>query len=198
MDDVQHVKEYFDCRAEQWDQICHHDPAKLEALATLADIQPDQNILDIACGTGAMFDVLLRRKPHRLVGVDLSDRMISVARQKYPLPNVELFAQDILEFSQTGFDTAFIYSAYPHFSNKIALCKKVWECLKTGGRFLVAHSEGRKTIDARHQSPQVQRVSTHLGTAEQEARIWKEQFDVDILIDTPFLYVISGVKTTGL
>lgn len=196
MDGIQQVKEYFDARAAQWDQMCHHDPEKLAALVTLAGVRPGQKILDIACGTGALFDTLLQRQPSRLVGVDVSDQMIAVVRQKYPLSCVELVAADVLDFSQTGFDTAFLYSAYPHFADKEALARKVWECLAPGGRFMVAHSESRLTIDQRHHSPQVQRVSTHLRPAVQEAAVWQKFFEVDILADTPDLYVISGVKKT--
>ena len=162
MDDIQHVKEYFNARADQWDQMCHHDPKKLSALVTLAGVCPGQQILDIACGTGALFDTLLSKQPARLVGVDVSDRMISIAREKYPLPCVELFAMDILDFTETGFDTAFIYSAYPHFADKASLARAVWKALRPGGRFMVAHSESRATIDQRHHSPQVQRISTCL------------------------------------
>lgn len=194
MDDIQHVKEYFNAQADQWDQMCHHDPEKLSALVTLAGVRPGQQILDIACGTGALFDTLLSKQPARLAGVDVSDRMIAIAREKYPLPCVELFAMDILDFTETGFDTAFIYSAYPHFADKAALAKVVWKALRPGGRFMVAHSESRATIDQRHHSPQVQRVSTHLQPALQEAEVWRDLFQVDILADTPDLYVISGVK----
>ena len=194
MDDIQHVKEYFNARADQWDQMCHHDPKKLSALVTLAGVCPGQQILDIACGTGALFDTLLSKQPARLVGVDVSDRMISIAREKYPLPCVELFAMDILDFTETGFDTAFIYSAYPHFSDKASLARAVWKALRPGGRFMVAHSESRATIDQRHHIPQVQRISTHLQPALQEADVWRDLFQVDILADTPDLYVISGVK----
>lgn len=194
MDDVQHVKEYFNARADQWDQMCHHDPGKLSALVALAGVHPGQQILDIACGTGALFDTLLSKQPQRLVGVDVSDRMIAIARKKYPLPYVELFAMDIFDFPETGFDTAFIYSAYPHFADKAALARAVWKALRPGGRFMVAHSESRATIDQRHHSPQVQRVSTHLQPALQEAEAWRDLFQVDILADTPDLYIISGVK----
>ena len=194
MDDLQHVKEYFDARAAQWDRNCHHDPEKLAALIALAGVQPGQRILDIACGTGALFGALLRKQPLHLVGVDVSDQMIAIAKRKYPLPCVELFAMDILDFSQTGFDHAFIYSAYPHFGDKTALARKVWQCLATGGRFMIAHSESRTVIDQRHQSPQVQRVSTHLGPVEEEALPWQTLFHVDILADTPDFYILSGTK----
>ena len=40
MDGIQQVKEYFDARAAQWDQMCHHDPEKLAALVTLAGVRP--------------------------------------------------------------------------------------------------------------------------------------------------------------
>lgn len=37
------------------------------------------SVLDVACGTGAMFEALRERKPSHITAVDLSEKMIEIA-----------------------------------------------------------------------------------------------------------------------
>lgn len=38
--------------------------------------------MDVACGTGAMFEALRERKPSHITAVDLSEKMIEIAARK--------------------------------------------------------------------------------------------------------------------
>lgn len=194
MHSADQVKAFFDARAPQWDANCSHDPRKLEAVATLADVRPGCRVLDIACGTGVLEPVLLARGAERVTAIDLSEQMIARAREKCGDPRVEFLAGDILEFAQTGFDVAIIYSAYPHFADKEVLARQVWQALAPGGRFIVAHSESRATINGRHHSPAVQAVSTELRPAMEELKAWQGRFTIDQVGDSAHLYFFSGVK----
>jgi demethylmenaquinone methyltransferase/2-methoxy-6-polyprenyl-1,4-benzoquinol methylase len=49
----------------------------------LAKVPPSQAILDLACGTGIVTFALARRNPHaRIVGVDVTEDYLSLAREK--------------------------------------------------------------------------------------------------------------------
>lgn len=195
------IKQFFDERAAGWDAHCVHDPAKLEAIVTLAGVSAGSHVLDIACGTGALFSALLARNPACLTGVDLSDAMIAVAAQKFHDSSLRLLASDLFSLTASdfpeapgGFDSLFVYSAYPHFLDKDAFAKQLYSLAAPGGRIMVAHSESRETINSRHHGAAVQQVSTSLRAAAVEAAVFAPYFDVDILVDTPALYLISGVK----
>lgn len=110
-----------------------------------------------------------------------------------PDERLHLTAGDVLKWQETGFDAAIVYSAYPHFANKAALAQKLCALLKPGGRFMVAHSESRQVIDARHQHG-AQAVSVGLKPAAEEMRWFEGLFAIDILADTDQLYVLSGTK----
>ncbi len=58
--------------AEIWDY--------LEALLRAEDKHP-QTVLDLACGTGSM-SILMAKKGYRVIGVDMSEEMLTVAAQK--------------------------------------------------------------------------------------------------------------------
>lgn len=193
MQTIEETRAYFDERAEIWDSICRHDPEKIAAIVTLGGLLPGARVLDIACGTGVLFGELLQREPKEILGVDLSGRMLQMAAKKYDDPRLRLRAGDVLTLQESGFDCAFLYSAYPHFPDKRALTGHVAGLLKTGGRLIIAHSESRQTINARH-AGSAQAVSECLGPASIEAQALFDFFAVDILIDTPQMYVIAGEK----
>ena len=190
---TEEVQAYFDARAAHWDENCRHDPQKLAAIVTLAQVKEGCRVLDIACGTGAITGELLARRPAEVVGVDLSANMIAQARLKFAGTTARFVTGDILQFTETGFDVAVVYSAYPHFGDKAALARQVYGLLRPGGRFIVAHSESRQTINGRH-SGSAGAVSTGLGPAYQEAQVWQKLFAVDLLGDNDDIYFFSGVK----
>lgn len=194
MQDNTATKAYFDEWAARWDEMHVHDPQKLAALVTLAGVAPGQRVLDVACGTGVLFPELLSHNPASVLGIDLSDKMIEVARQKCADPRVTLLAGDVLELTQGGFDVITIYSAYPHFPDKAALVEKMASLLVPGGRFLVAHSESKETINGRHQGPAVGRVSVGLQPVAAEADRWGCRFVLDLWGDNQSLYFFSGTR----
>jgi len=187
------TRQYFDDLAPSWDNTCRHDESKLHLIIGLASPATDSRLLDIGCGTGVMIAPLLATEPRELVAVDLAPRMIEIAAQKYRDPRLRLIGGDFFALEESGFDLTLLYSVYPHFPHKRQLALKTAQCLKEGGRFLVAHSESRAIINSRHQGSAAQ-LSQPLQEAKEEAAAWQEYFHIDMLIDTERLYVISGLR----
>lgn len=194
VNNCQATKEYFNNIAEKWDSICHHDPYKISAILTLAGIKKGSRILDIATGTGILIPHLLKLEPSEIVAIDLSEQMIAQARKNYKSQLVHFQNANFYEFEQKNFDFAIIYSAYPHFENKEALMLQLSACLKPGGRFMIAHSESKETINGRHSGDDVKMVSTTLNDMMTESEKFRAYFAVDMMADTDALYIISGQK----
>ena len=189
-DDISASREFFDKMAASWDSRFKAGEEKLAALNILCPAPKGGRALDIACGTGVLFPMLLSAGVSELWGVDVSPKMLEEAKRKFPDPRVSLFCGDFLGFGETGFDCAFIYRAYPHFHDKAAFAKKLHSTLKDGGRFIIAHNESRQSINERHKKT----ASDILSDAKTEAKIFEGLFDIDITADTDYLYVISGRK----
>lgn len=188
------TKRFFDQMAASWDSRFCADAAFIEALLTLCPIPGGARIADIACGTGALFPFLLKAGPSEIVGVDISENMLLEASKKFSDPRIRLICGNFLDMEDaSGFDLAFIYRAYPHFHDKAAFAKKLSLLLKPGGRFMIAHSEGRDKINGRHRETAAH-VSDILAPADEEAKVFEGLFAVDIKADTDGIYIISGTK----
>lgn len=194
METIEKTRNYFNGLAPEWDSRCHHDQKKMDIILALAGIREKSRILDIATGTGVMIPKLLQTNPEMIVALDLSEEMIRLAGQKFIQPNVFCMVQNFYEMTDDGFDFAMAYSCYPHFKDKAAFSKKLHSCLNPGGRFMVAHSESKAVINSRHSGDQVKKVSDMLEAVEKESIYFRDDFEIDILVDTNEVYIISGVK----
>lgn len=185
---------YFNSLALSWDGRCAPCPELLSTVAFLCGAKPGLRVLDIACGTGVMFPALLSQGVESLVGVDVSDGMAAIASSKFlDEARVEVLCQDFHALECSPFHAALLYNAYPHFVNKEALLAKAASLLLPGGRFTVAHGMGREALNAHHGNVPTA-VSTPLGPACGEARLWAPWFNVDMCCDSAGFYLISGAK----
>ena len=76
------IRTYFNQRAAHWDDGEQSVDQIRRMIAFLSDIQEGMSVLDVACGTGAMFEALRERKPSHITTVDLSEKMIEIAARK--------------------------------------------------------------------------------------------------------------------
>ena len=145
------IRTYFNQRAAHWDDGEQSVDQIRRMIAFLSDIQEGMSVLDVACGTGAMFEALRERKPSHITAVDLSEKMIEIAARKVEGDSLfELQCRDLFEMTQETFDRIIIYNAYPHFMEKDKVVQKVAELLNPGGRFIVAHGACREKINGCH------------------------------------------------
>lgn len=73
------------------------EPAALHKLADAADLSPDDTVLEIGPGLGALTDLLMRQAG-RVVAVELDDRFVPYLRDRYArFPHVQVVHGDILE-----------------------------------------------------------------------------------------------------
>lgn len=188
------IRTYFNQRAAHWDDGEQSVDQIRRMIAFLSDIQEGMSVLDVACGTGAMFEALRERKPSHITAVDLSEKMIEIAARKVEGDSLfEVQCRDLFEMTQEAFDRIIIYNAYPHFMEKDKVVQKVAELLNPGGRFIVAHGACKEKINGCHTNVPKE-IMSGLLSAKEESRPWETCFSIDILIDTEQFYMFSGVK----
>ena len=186
---------FFDRCAPTWDAEMIKSDVKIGKILDNAEVGPDMDILDVACGTGVMFDYYLERGVASVTGIDISPEMAKIAAEKYAAEDkVQVICGDVEEYAfGRKFDRIVVYNAFPHFPYPKRLIKILAKLLKEDGRLTVAHGMSREAIDGHH-SGAASKVSNGLMSAESLKRIFDAHFDVEVVISNRHMYQVSGVK----
>ena len=99
-----------------------------------------KQILDVATGTADLAIAETRLNPERIVGVDISEKMLAVGREKIKkYPNIELRLADgeNLPFTENEFDAVSISFGIRNFENAIAGLSDMRRVLKPNGKLFV-------------------------------------------------------------
>lgn len=96
------------------------DPFGRAAMDALGDLT-GARVLDVGCGTGATTSQLIERGAAEVVGVDLSEPMITAARAAIQDSRVQLEVGDVLELDRAGaFDAVFSRFGVMFFADPVA------------------------------------------------------------------------------
>ena len=193
--DKKDIIEFFDRCASTWDADMIKNDAIIGRILDNADVGADMDILDVACGTGVMFDYYLERNVASVTGIDISPEMAKIADVKYASnEKVQVICGDVEEYAfGRKFDRIVVYNAFPHFPYPKRLIKILAGLLKEDGRLTVAHGMSREAID-NHHSGAASKVSNGLMSAESLKRIFDARLRVEVVISNDYMYQVSGVK----
>lgn len=119
------MKAYYDARAPEYDDWYlgtglysnRERPgwdAELAGLIEAIEALPSARTLDVACGTG----FLTRHLEGEIVGIDASERMLEIARER--VPSGEFLTAEALElpFDDASFDRLFTGHFYGHLEDR--------------------------------------------------------------------------------
>jgi len=189
------VIEFFDRCAPSWDADMIKSDVKIGKILDNAEVGPHMDVLDVACGTGVMFDYYLEREVASVTGIDISPEMAKIAAQKYAgQPKVQVICADVEAYDfGRKFDRIVVYNAFPHFPYPKRLIKLLAGLLKEGGRLTVAHGMSREAIDGHHKGA-ASKVSNGLMSADSLKKIFDAHFQVEVVISNDHMYQVSGVK----
>ena len=104
-------------------------------------IEPQERILDVACGTGEFERLLLDKNPtQKIMGIDISEKMLSVAREKCrAYSNVEFHKASVhsLPFASHSFDVVVSANAFHYFDEPQVALTEMKRVLKPNGRIVI-------------------------------------------------------------
>ena len=189
------IIEFFDRCAPTWDAGMIKSDVIIGKILDNAEVSAGMDVLDVACGTGVLFDYYLERGVASVTGIDIAPEMAKIAAQKYAeKTNVRVICGDVEEYPfDRKFDRIVVYNAFPHFPYPKRLIKVLAGLLKEDGRMTVAHGMSREAIDGHHRGA-ASKVSNGLMAAESLKRIFDAHFDVEVVISNRHMYQVSGVK----
>lgn len=110
-----------------------------------ADIRPNQNVLDVGCGTGTLSILLKRMHPNvEIVGVDGDQDVLNIAREKTAKAGLDI-TLDVnmsykLRYADNYFDHIFSTLLFHHLTtkNKKRTLKEMLRVLKPEGKLHIA------------------------------------------------------------
>lgn len=144
----QQVEAMFDSIAPRYDLLNRvlsmgiDQQWRTKAVAMLSEIQP-RRILDVATGTGDLAIKALSLDPEKIVGVDISEEMLRIGRDKIRElgedARIEMRKGDSerLPFSDNQFDGALVAFGVRNFENLGRGLEEIHRVLKPGGKLVV-------------------------------------------------------------
>lgn len=162
---------FFNEKAGIWDEITLHNQQKVRYIIERLEIRGDERVLDIGTGTGIMIPFYEGQlSDGSVVAVDFSERMIDMARAKYPEgkhPQISYLVSDLYDLKfDADFDLVVCYSCFPHFVDQPLAIEILSKALRKGGRLAVAHSDSAKKINGVHMNGGVEISDDFLPSME--------------------------------
>ncbi len=130
--------EFFDRHAAKDDYNVFTDAASRKLVASfvrLSGLPPGARVADLGCGSG-VFTSLLYEQGYDVVGLDISPKLLQLARVKYQ--KIEFLEGDVeaLPFPAESFDGILLGGIVHHFPDPSRCAAEVYRVLKPGGRFV--------------------------------------------------------------
>lgn len=107
----------------------------------LRQMLPDfsgKRVLDIGCGFGWHCIYAAEQGASYVLGTDISEKMLAVAREKTAFSNVEYcrMAMEDIDFPVDSFDVVMSSLAFHYTPDFSAVCARISHCLKASGDFV--------------------------------------------------------------
>jgi demethylmenaquinone methyltransferase/2-methoxy-6-polyprenyl-1,4-benzoquinol methylase len=141
------VEAMFDNISGKYDFLNHSLSLNMDKYWRRKAIQPLKDItvdllLDVATGTGDMIKPAMMLKPRKIVGLDISEGMLQIAREKYQgntTTEIEFIKADSedLPFEDGLFDAEMVAFGVRNFENTLKGLEEMFRVLKPGGMIVV-------------------------------------------------------------
>lgn len=171
-------KRMYTARADNYENSFHPEYSK--RFMAIADVQPGERLLSLACGTGLEIFIAAEQvgESGAIIGVDITDAMLAKAREKKerlrPKASVQLYNHDITDLERLPelqgqkFDLIVCSSAFVLLDNQEKVVAAWRDYLKPGGRLVVdiTHENNLKI------GLLLERAANRLGTRFPSNRTW--------------------------
>ena len=202
-------KRYFDERVEVF---CRPIPESIELktdkIVKLAGVGSDSKVLDVGCGVGVLMKHFIENgvKPKNIVGCDLSEVMISQARQNYP--GVYFWQGDIVDLEDPlpdsfpnhldKFDFVFFNACFGNMFDQKQTLIAAFKHLKTGANVILSHPLGSRFVEALKVSDP--EIVPHSLPDRNTLHTWRKEglhFEIRDFETSKDFYFVSLTKTNS-
>lgn len=149
-----------------------HRPVGEQAIEKMG-VQPDAQVLDVGCGSGWASRLLAEKaRDGGVIGIDISDEMIRVARESsigFSNLTFEVASAETLPFATSQIDDVFSMESLYYYADMTRALGEIHRVLKPGGLFVTVVDLYQEN-EPSHQWIETLKVPVHLlGSAEYAA-----------------------------
>jgi len=129
---------FFDrfAEADDYDVFLPRAKARIvDSFVRLTGLAPAARVLDVGCGSGT-FTGLLQQWGYRTSGIDISPKLIALAKRKFSDIDFSIGDAENMPFAPASFDGILLSGLMHHFPDPHRLAAEVRRMLRPGGRFV--------------------------------------------------------------
>lgn len=161
-EELEAIRRRFDARAGEYDSSAMH-VALAGTVAAFAEPAAGDAVLDVGTGTGLVLRAMAGRYPHAglvMRGIDLSPRMLDVARRELPGAALRVGDASELPYDDGTFDLITCVTALHLVPDADAVARQCARVLGLGGRVVTATFMASDAAEHGGASPARQRFDT--------------------------------------
>jgi len=131
-------KKVYDFLAKNFSQTRNQNWPEIEEL--IKYVRKGDKILDLGCGNGRLYKIL-KNKEVEYIGVDISKKLIEIARKNYPKTRFLVADALNLSFLKSSFDLIFAIAFLHHIPSKtlqLRVLKNCFKVLKENGLIILS------------------------------------------------------------
>ena len=199
---IMNLRDYFDQIAAKWDGILEEKmmTARLRDIVAGLSIEPRAAVLDVGCGTGVLFPMLLEKvgRDGHIIALDISGKMLKHAKTKgHPVTVIQGDAQR-LPFPDETFDWVVCNAVFPHFSDKLVALREVHRVLKDEGRLVICHPNSREAVNEIHHTIGGAVAHDTIPSEEVTLRLLRDaELNHAVVRNEPGLYLVLAHRQTS-
>jgi ubiquinone/menaquinone biosynthesis C-methylase UbiE len=138
MQDKQNEIAFFDAHAAADDYNVFSEAANgrlIDRFVRLTGLAPGARVIDLGCGSG-VFTHLLNRRGYHVAGLDISSKLLDLARRKYPGLQFDEGDVEALPYENASVDGVLLSGIVHHLPDARQCAAEVMRVLKPKGRFV--------------------------------------------------------------
>ena len=159
-----------------------HRPVGEQAIEKMG-VRPEAQVLDVGCGSGWASRLFAEKARHgRVVGIDISDEMIRVAREgsgAFPNLTFEVASAEDLPFANGQFTDAFSMESLYYYVDMTRALSEIHRVLKPGGLFVTVVDLYQEN-EPSHQWIETLQVPVHLLSTTEYSGLFAQAGFVEI------------------
>ncbi len=194
--------------AEYWHNHTKTDVLKIDMMNkimedAIGDIT-NKIILEAGCGDGFFIKNLLKQKPKKIIGIDISEWLLEYAKQEIKSDKVEFYQMDLrkkLDFENNIFDIVVSYNVLQEIKDISTPLREMTRVLKKGGKMIISithplyhlfvigkETKGKSPIENLKRYPNIEAIHS----------LTIERFDEFVVYRKPISLYVNEISKNGL